>query len=164
MTQPDIVEQLRTPFRFLFDDYEYAVIASKRYANSENWVVVLESVCCGRFLVLHDSGEIIVALGPAQTQAWTDGPWFDLSVIAEYLSQGQDLLATTRGDLGRQLAQWAAALQPYMDEIRQLFSPAVFADAQADLDRIGERREEELRHQRGGSNGHQPPADDLHDL
>lgn len=164
MTQSDLVEQLKTPFRFLFDNYGYAEIASKLYDNSENWVVVLESATCGRFLVLHDRGEIIVALGPAQTQLWTDGPWFDLGVIAEYLSQGQDMLAATRGDLRGQLDTWAAALEPYMEEIRQLFSPAVFEDAQRDLDRIGERREEELRQQRGGSNGHRPPADGRYDL
>ncbi len=159
MTPSDIVEHVRAPFRFLFDDYGYAVIASRLYDNSDNWVVVLESTCCGRFLVLHDRGEIIVALGPVQTQTWTDGPWFDLSVIAEYLSQGQDMLASTRGDLSRQLDTWAAALEPYMEQIRQLFSPATFGDAQADLDRIGERREEELRRHEGNSNGHEPLVD-----
>ncbi len=155
-TDTDIIERVRPPFRYLFDRYQYKVIGAKRYANSGNWIVVLESPSCGRFLVFDDGGEIIVALGPAGSpDSATDTRWFDLAVIVEHLSAGKHMLESQPGDAEQQMTSLAGVLRPYMDQICPLFAPPNFAGAAVELDRIGKRREEEIRMQdmNGGGDG-----------
>lgn len=142
MIHREIVEKVQNGFSYLFNEYGYQVAAYSLFDNSGNWLVILQSVCCGRMLVLQDRGEVIVALGPqAET---TEGPWFDLAVVLEYLSQGQQMLERSLGDPDRQISRLAGELRPYMRQVSTLFVGPAFESARADLDFIGERREEEI--------------------
>jgi hypothetical protein len=139
---------VREAFGFLFDEYEYEILNTTEFASYGNWLVVLAAPASGRMLVLQDRDEIIVASAPPTTgTSATDGPWFDLGVVLEYLSSGEQRLSRMPGDPGAQLAGWAAALRPRMTEISQLFGTDLFETARMDLDRIGDRRENELNSQ-----------------
>jgi hypothetical protein len=157
MREKDIVEKIRPPFRYLFDRYQYQVIGCRLFANTQNWIVVLESPSCGRFMAFHDRGEIIIALGPhGSRESATDSRWFDLAVIVEHLSQGKHMLRRSVGEPEQQLALLADVLQPYMDQICPLLSSVGFEGAQPELDRIGSRREAEIRQE---DSGHQTNGD-----
>jgi hypothetical protein len=146
MAENDIIDSVRRGFRFLFDDYGYRTIAAKRFENSGNWLVVLQSPACGRLLVLHDRGEIIVALGPlGPNTSATDVPWFDLGVVVEHLSAGKQKVFGSRGDPDEQMAWSADKLRPYMDSVCGLFEEPAFGEARPSMDSIGARRERELR-------------------
>ena len=145
MLEAEIIEQVASPFGFLFEQYGYRAIACRLFANDGNWIVVLESPSCGRLLVLRDRGEIIVALSPhGSPEIATDGRWFDIAVVVEYLSRGQHMLEAQLDGQERELARLAGILQPYMEQVRELFALPDLGGAQDELDRIGQRREEEL--------------------
>ena len=123
MREKDVIEKVRPAFRYLFDRYQYQVIGCRLFANTQNWIVVLESPSCGRFMAFQDRGEIIIALGPhGSHESATDSRWFDLAVIVEHLSQGKHMLGSSAGEPEQQLAELADVLQPYMDQICPLFS------------------------------------------
>ncbi len=145
MAELEIVARVQRNFGFLFRRFGYRVIAATAFKNDGNWLVVLESASCGRLLVMQDRGEIIVALGPLgpSTNA-TAVPWFDLPVVVEYLSQGEDRPESPPGDSDEQLASLAGTLDPYMEHICGLFTTTAFDGAKPDLDRIGSRREAEF--------------------
>lgn len=148
----DIIAQVAAPFHFLFDQYGYRTIAYRLFANDGNWIVVLESPSCGRLLVLRDRGEIILALGPhGSPVSATDGRWFDIAVVVEYLSRGRHMLEAQVDGQEIELARLAGILQPYMEQVRELFAAPDLGDAQEELDRIGQRREEELAGSGGAS-------------
>jgi hypothetical protein len=149
MAEPAIVERVKTEFGYLFDYYDYRVIAHKVFDNSGNWIVVLQSPSAGRFLAMQDRDEIILAFGPDGPSTKATGvPWFDLAVVVEYLSQGKDMVDPVSGHPQHQLAQLAGILLPYMDQVRVLFGGSrAFERARPDLDRIGTRREQELENQ-----------------
>jgi hypothetical protein len=152
MREKDVIEKIRPPFGYLFDRYQYQVIGCRLFANTQNWIVVLESPSCGRFMAFEDRGEIIIALGPhGSSESATDSRWFDLAVIVEHLSQGKHMLGSSAGEPEQQLAELADVLRPYMDQICPLFSSSVFEGAEDELDRIGTRREAEIREQETGS-------------
>lgn len=152
MREKDVIEKIRPPFRYLFDRYQYQVIGCRLFANTQNWIVVLESPSCGRFMAFQDRGEIIIALGPhGSRESATDSRWFDLAVIVEHLSQGKHMLGSSAGEPEQQLAELAYMLQPYMAQICPLFSSLGFEGAEDELDRIGSRREAEIRQQDAGS-------------
>ncbi len=148
----DIIEQVTAPFHFLLDEYGYRTIACRLFANDGNWIVVLESASCGRLLVLRDRGEIIVALGPhGSPVSATDGRLFDIAVVVEYLSRGRHMLEAQVDGQEIELARLAGILQPYMEQVRELFAAPDLGDAELELDRIGTRREEELSATGGAS-------------
>jgi hypothetical protein len=151
MKEKDVIEKVRPPFRYLFDRYQYQVIGCRLFANTQNWIVVLESPSCGRFMAFQDRGEIIIALGPhGSGESATGTRWFDLAVIVEHLSHGEHMLASSGGAPEQQLAELADVLRPYMDQICPLFSTSGFEGAEDELDRIGTRREAEFRDQEAG--------------
>jgi hypothetical protein len=160
MQQSEVIAKIKPPFRYLFDRYQYRVIGCRLFANSSNWIVVLESPSCGRFLVFQDRGEIIVALGPhGSPESATDGRWFDLAVIVEHLSQGQHMLEPIAGDPDQQMERLADILRPYMPQICPLWTDVVFGAAESELDRIGTRREAEIRAQDSHQWGNGSPSD-----
>jgi hypothetical protein len=149
------INSVRESFGFLFDEFEYEILNTTEFGSYGNWLVVLAAPASGRMLVLQDRGEIIVASAPpALGASATDGPWFDLAVVLEYLSSGEQRLSSMSGDPDTQLASWAAALLPHMAEISRLFGTELFETAQVDLDRIGDRRENELNSQDEESRGY----------
>ena len=143
MQETEVIRRVETRFAFLVNKYKYHAIACSLFANFDNWIVVLESVQGGRMLVMQDRGEIIVALGPhGPSSSATAVPWFDLGVVLEYLSHGKLMLGEIPGDPDQQMSWLAVEIHPYMDQICDLFGSAnAFAEARADLDRIGARRE-----------------------
>jgi hypothetical protein len=145
VTIPDIIGRINAEFTYLFDVYDYRVIAHRLFANQSNWIVVLQSPSCGRLLLMQDRGEIIVALGPnGDSTHATAVPWFDLGVVVEYLSAGADQVDSVSGHPDHQLAQLAGTLLPYMEQVLDLFGKGHFELVRGQLDRIGSRREREL--------------------
>ena len=145
MIESDVIRQVEDTFPFLAKEYGYRVIACRLFANDANWIVVLESKTCGRFLAMQDRGEIIIALGPdVIADSATAGRWFDLAVLVEYLSQGEHMLKAHLDDPTLQLDRMADVLQPYMGQICYLFGRTDFISAEEDLNRIAKRREMEL--------------------
>jgi hypothetical protein len=151
MKEADAIQKVQSHFGYLFDRFAYRMIACRLFANTENWIVVLESPSCGRFLAMQDRGEVIVALGPhGSPDSATDTRWYDLSVVVEYLSEGVHMVEDRTGDPERQMAHLAAALYPYMEQLGPLFMGAEFTAAAEEMDRIGRRREAAIRESDGG--------------
>ena len=145
MLKAGITEKIENKFTYLFDDYEYRFIAGSSFESFGNWMAVLWSPSYGRLLFFQDRGEIVVALGPHSTPpGGMSGTWYDMAVVAEYLSEGEDMLTGLLGEPDRQLDWFAGVLRPYMARIGELFGGPAFEAAREDLDRIGARREAEL--------------------
>jgi hypothetical protein len=154
MNETEAIQKVQSHFGYLFDRFAYRVIACRLFANNENWIVVLESPSCGRFLVMQDRGEIIVALGPhGSPDSATNTRWFDLSVVVEYLSEGVHMVEDRPGDPERQMVHLAEVLYPYMEQVGPLFVGENFSAAAEEMDRIGRRREEAIREREAGNDG-----------
>lgn len=145
MTHPTtVVEQVRKYFAYLFDDYDFDVISDTHFQNFGNWVVVLRSNDC-RIRFFQDRGEVSVAVGPLwSSPGWQAGPWFDLTVITAFLTQGKSTVEYESGKTGRQLKRLANILRPYCDEICELFQEKVFQQKRVELELLRDQLDEQF--------------------
>lgn len=145
MTSPVILNKIKTIFHYLFDDYGFAVIAETYFESFGNWAVVLQSGDCCRIRIFQDRGEIFIALGPLWSPpSWNAGPWFDLTVIVAFLTQGKDILEYELGKPDWQLERLADRLRPYMEQICELFRENVFEQKREALELLQEQMNEQI--------------------
>jgi len=144
MASRRIADDIRKYFPFLFNVHGFTVTSETHFESFGNWVVVLESKEC-RLRFFQDRGEVTIAVGPLwPPSGWQSGPWFDLSVVIRYITQGKDQWEYEGDSTDEQLKRLAAKLRPYCSQICRLFQKEVFQEKQQELQEVQAQLEEEF--------------------
>lgn len=141
MVRLNVREDILRCFRFLFDIYGFAVTEEVQFESFANWVAVLESPDC-RIRLFQDRGQLTLAVGPKWfPPGWESGPWFDLAVVIEYLTAGENRWEYRGGTTREQMEYLGDTLRVYWEEIHKLFQSANFQHKQQELRRVEQQLE-----------------------
>jgi hypothetical protein len=144
MTPSETVDQIREFFGYLFDDFGFRVISETHFESFSNWVVVLQSEVC-RIRIFRDRGEVSIAVGPLWLPpGWQAGPWFDLTVLISFLTNGKYTLEHAVGDTSQQLKRLADVFHLYYDQVCELFQEQVFQQKKGELELFREQMNEQI--------------------
>lgn len=145
MLDPEVAHDIRRCFRYLFEEFGYALAIVRQYDSFGNWAVVLESGRCGLIRITQDRGEVFLAISPRWTPVtWQSGPWYGLDVVIRYLSSGRDRVEPAVLPPAQQLDHLATLLRPYVPQLCDLFEESAFADAREGLEQLRQEVEDEV--------------------
>lgn len=143
MCERDIENIIQKFFNYLFTKFKFHIVNIRKYKHFGNWVVLLYSPDF-RIRIYCDRGEITLAIGPDWLpQNWEAGPWFDLAVVLEFLTQQQyDLRMTIKeATENEQIMILSEYLENHIDQIRTIFSKKNFDKHKKRLNKIHEKKE-----------------------
>jgi hypothetical protein len=143
MSENDIDNSIQREFNYLFTKFDFHVVYIRRFKHFGNWVVLLYSPDF-RIRIYCDRGEVTLAIGPDWLpQNWEAGPWFDLAIVLEFITQQQyDLRMTIKeATENEQIMILSEYLENHIDQIKVIFSEQIFKKQQKRLNQLHEKKE-----------------------